>query len=241
MALSFEDVDMVFPDGTETLRGVNLTVAPGQLTSIVGPSGCGKTTLLRIAAGLETNTGGTVTIDRRNLGYVFQDSTLMEWRTVRRNVELLAELRGVPQQERRTRAEAAIRTVGLAGFEDHFPSELSGGMRMRASIARSLMMRPPVFLFDEPFSSVDEITRETLQSELIRVFLESGFAGLFVTHSITEAVFLSGRVLVMSPRPGRMVADISVPFAYPRSPAIRFEPEFAQLAGRVATELRDAR
>ena len=135
----------------------------------------------------------------------------------------------------------AIRTVGLEGFEHHHPHALSGGMRMRASIARSLTMHPPVFLFDEPFGALDEITREHLNDELISLFRAERFAGLFITHSIYEAVFLSTRVLVMSNRPGRIVADFDVPFEYPRAPELRFEPEFAELSGKVSAALRGGR
>ena len=238
VALSFRDVSMVFPDGTHALEGISFDVARGEFVTVVGPSGCGKSTLLRIASGLETETGGRVDIDRSNIGYVFQDATLMDWRTVQRNVELLGELHGVDKAERAERARAAIETVGLAGFEQHHPPALSGGMRMRASIARSLTMQPPVFLFDEPFGALDEITRERLNDELLELFRAERFAGLFITHSIYEAVFLSTRVLVMSNRPGRIVADVEVPFGYPRHHDLRFEPAFAELAGRVSADLR---
>ncbi len=239
-ALTFDGVDMVFPDGTHALAEVSFDIRPGEFVTVVGPSGCGKSTLLRIASGLETESGGAVQVDRSNIGFVFQDATLLDWRTVQDNVELFAELHDVPKDERADRALRAIETVGLAGFEGHYPQALSGGMRMRASIARSLMMEPPVFLFDEPFGALDEITREKLQTELIRLFMDNGFAGLFITHSITEAVYLSTRVLVMSSRPGRITADIEVPFDYPRSPELRFDPAFAELSGRVSRELRDA-
>jgi NitT/TauT family transport system ATP-binding protein len=158
-ALAFEDVGMVFPDGTHAVDTVTLRVEPGEFVTVVGPSGCGKSTLLKIASGLLEHTSGRVDVDRNHLGYVFQDATLLPWRTVRRNVELLAELRKMPADERRQRAQEAIEMVGLTGFEDHYPRSLSGGMRMRASLARTLTLRPPVFLFDEPFGAVDEITR----------------------------------------------------------------------------------
>ena len=141
-------------------------------------------------------------IDRDHLGYVFQDPTLLPWRTVRQNVELLAELRGLGRQERARLAQEAIDLVGLTGFESHYPKSLSGGMRMRCSLARTLTLRPPVFLFDEPFGAVDEITREHLNEQTLALFQVEGFAGLFITHSIAEAVFMSTRVIVMSPRPG---------------------------------------
>jgi NitT/TauT family transport system ATP-binding protein len=239
-ALSFEEVSMTFPDGTEALDPVSFDVRPGEFVTVVGPSGCGKSTLLRIASGLNTPTGGSVRVDRASLGYVFQDATLLQWRTVQRNVELLAELEGVGRAERRRRAERAIALVGLAGFESKYPKQLSGGMKMRASLARSLVLDPQVFLFDEPFGAVDEITRERLNDELTQLFSRQGFAGLFITHSISEAVFLSTRILVMSARPGRIVAEYRVPFAYPRPPDLRFDPAFARLSGEISHTLRGA-
>ena len=231
---------MVFPDGTHALRETTFEVRPGEFVTVVGPSGCGKSTLLRIAAGLTKATSGFVSVDPASLGYVFQDATLLQWRNVLRNVELLAELEKMPPIERRHRAADAIQLVGLTGFEQKYPKQLSGGMRMRASLARSLVLEPKVFLFDEPFGALDEITRERLNDELIGLFQRKGFAGLFITHSINEAVFLSTRVLVMSSRPGRIVGDFPVPFPYPRSPELRFEPEFAALCGEVSAQLRGA-
>jgi len=239
-ALSFDKVSMVFPDGTQALHETTFDVRAGEFVTIVGPSGCGKSTLLRIASGLTSATSGTVGVDRSSIGYVFQDATLLQWRTVQKNVELLAELESMPSGERRRRADDAIQLVGLAGFETKYPKQLSGGMKMRASLARSLVLEPKVFLFDEPFSAVDEITRERLNDEVITLFKRKGFAGLFITHSISEAVFLSTRVLVMSSRPGRIVGDFAVPFEYPRSPDLRFDPDFAVLCGKVSTELRGA-
>jgi NitT/TauT family transport system ATP-binding protein len=239
-SLGFTHVSMVFPDGTEALEDVSFTVRAGEFVTVVGPSGCGKSTLLRIASGLETNTAGSVAVNRRSLGYVFQDATLLPWRTVRRNIELLAELQGVARTQRAAATDSAIDLVGLRGFEDKYPRQLSGGMRMRASLARSLVLHPDVFLFDEPFGALDEITRERLNDELLRLFALEGFASLFITHSIAEAVFLSTRVLVMSTRPGRIVEDFAVPFAYPRHPDLRYEPAFAELSGEVSHALRGA-
>jgi NitT/TauT family transport system ATP-binding protein len=159
---------------------------------------------------------------------------------VRRNVELLAELEGMSASERRSRVDEAIGLVGLRGFEKKYPKQLSGGMKMRASLARSLVLDPDVFLFDEPFGALDEITREYLNDELLRLFQRKGFASLFITHSIAEAVFLSTRVLVMSARPGTIVGDFQVPFPYPRSPELRFDPDFALLSGEVSHALRGA-
>ncbi len=237
-ALAFDRIGMVFPDGTEALRDISFGVERGEFVTIVGPSGCGKSTLLKIASGLVTNTSGSVQVDRERIGYVFQDATLLQWRTVQANVELFAELHGLGKSERRRLASEAIELVGLSGFENHYPKSLSGGMKMRASLARTLTLRPPVFLFDEPFGAVDEITREHLNDETQQLFQREGFAGLFITHSISEAVFMSTRVLVMSARPGRIVAEFDVPFEYPRVPDLRFDPDFAHLAGEVSHALR---
>jgi len=239
-SLSFQDITMVFPDGTEALRDVSFDVHRGEFVTVVGPSGCGKSTLLKIASGLLTPTGGRVVVDRDHLGYVFQDATLLHWRTVRQNVELLPELHGIGRAERRRLAQEAIDLVGLTGFERHYPKSLSGGMKMRCSLARTLTLRPPVFLFDEPFGAVDEITREHLNEETQDLFQRERFAGLFITHSISEAVFMSTRVLVMSARPGRIVAEFHIPFGYPRRPELRFDPEFAEVSGKVSAELRGA-
>jgi NitT/TauT family transport system ATP-binding protein len=239
-ALGFDGVSMTFPDGTRAVDHTTFSVRPGEFVTVVGPSGCGKSTLLRIASGLTRATTGSVVVDRASLGYVFQDPTLLQWRTVEANVELFAELHKVDKAERRRLATEAIELVGLAGSEAKYPKQLSGGMRMRASLARSLVMRPKVFLFDEPFGALDELTRERLNDELLTLFQRQKFASLFITHSIYEAVFLSTRVLVMSPRPGRIVADIGVPFPYPRSPELRFDADFAELSGRVSAALRGA-
>lgn len=239
-ALSFEHVTKIFDDGTQAVGDATFTVNTGEFVTVVGPSGCGKSTLLRIASGLTDATSGTSTVAAGNLGYVFQDPTLMPWRTVQGNVELLCELHNVPKAERTLLAQEAIDLVGLSGFENHYPKTLSGGMRMRCSLARSLTLKPNVFLFDEPFGAIDEITRERLNEELMRLFLHEGFAGLFITHSIYEAVFLSTRVLVMSARPGRIVREFDVPFPYPRSPDLRYEPAFAALTGEINRTLREA-
>lgn len=237
-SLSFEHIGMIFPDGTEAVRDVSFTIRKGEFVTVVGPSGCGKSTLLKIASGLLEPTAGRVVVDRDRLGYVFQDATLLPWRTVKGNVELFAELHDMPKPERERLAEDAIQLVGLDGFQGHYPKSLSGGMKMRASLARTLTLKPPIFLFDEPFGAVDEITREHLNEETQQLFQREGFAGLFITHSISEAVFMSTRVLVMSARPGRIVAEFEVPFAYPRHPDLRFDPAFAELSGEVSRELR---
>ena len=239
-ALKFDNVSMTYPDGTFALDSTNFEVHPGEFVTIVGPSGCGKSTLQRIASGLSKPSTGTVTVDRDSLGYVFQDATLLQWRTVRKNIELLAELNGIPKEQRQAKAQETIDLVGLTGFESKYPKQLSGGMKMRASLARSLVLDPKLFLFDEPFGALDEITRERLNDELLSLFQRSGFASLFITHSIQEAVFLSTRVLVMSARPGKIVGDFAIPFEYPRSPELCFDPAFAELSGEVSHALRGA-
>ncbi|GCB46222.1 ATPase component of ABC-type nitrate/sulfonate/bicarbonate transport system [Streptomyces sp. NL15-2K] len=236
--LRFESVDKHFANGTTALTGLELSIAPGEFVAVVGPSGCGKSTLLRLASGLDTATGGTVHAPADSLGYVFQDPTLLPWRTVLANVELPAELTGTPKAERRERALDALRLVGLEGFEKQLPGQLSGGMRMRVSLARALMARPSLFLFDEPFGALDEMTRLRMQEELQRIYAETGFAALFITHSVTEAVFLSGRVVVMSARPGRITASFDVPFPHPRPAELRYDPEFGRIAGEVSAALR---
>ncbi|HEV7623260.1 MAG TPA: ABC transporter ATP-binding protein [Amnibacterium sp.] len=237
--LDFADVAMRFDTGTVALEGVDLAVRRGEFVTVVGPSGCGKSTLLRIASGLETATAGTVSVSTKRIGYVFQDATLLPWRSVQRNVELLAELHGESADERRRKAAAAIELVGLTGFETSLPKQLSGGMRMRTSLARSLTLDPELFLFDEPFGALDEITRERLNDELLRLFTEQQFAGLFITHSVSEAVYLSTRVVVMSGRPGRIVKTFDVPFPMPRDPDIRYSAEFGELVGEVSHALRE--
>jgi NitT/TauT family transport system ATP-binding protein len=237
--LTFSGVGKTFPDGTVALDGVDFRVPAGEFVSVVGPSGCGKSTLLRIASGLSPATGGRVSVQTGKIGYVFQDPTLLPWRTVQANVELFGELRGLPKEDRRRRAEDAIKLVGLTEFAGHRPRALSGGMRMRVSLARSLTLQPELFLFDEPFGALDEITRQRLNDELLGLYLTQRFTALFVTHSVMEAVFMSTRVLVMSSRPGRILEDFAAPFEYPRSPRLRFDERFARLAGQVSARLRE--
>jgi NitT/TauT family transport system ATP-binding protein len=237
-SIRFERVSVTYRDGTHALEAVSLQVRIGEFVSLVGPSGCGKSTLLRLVAGFQAPSAGTVSKSGEALGYVFQDATLLPWRSVIDNVELPGQLLGIDPLVRREHALAAIRRVGLSGFERHRPAELSGGMRMRASIARALTLQPKIFLFDEPFGALDEITRERLNEELGAFFVAEPFAGLFVTHSVPESVFLSSRVVVLSARPGRIVAEVEVPFAFPRRPELRYSPEFAEIAGRVSKALR---
>jgi NitT/TauT family transport system ATP-binding protein len=238
--ISFNGVSKVFPDGTHAVDNVSFAIDSGEFLSIIGPSGCGKSTLLKLASGLMPISGGTIDVDKGSIGYVFQDATLLPFRTVQRNVELFAELHKLPKDQVAKLAQEAIELVGLKGFEKKYPKSLSGGMKMRASLARSLTLNPKVFMFDEPFGAIDEITRDRLNTELMQLFVRNQFAGLFITHSISEAVYLSTKVLVMSARPGRIIASYDVPFAYPRTQDIRFTPEFARLTGLVNQSLIEA-
>lgn len=238
--VSFADTGMTFDGGTTALTGVSVDVRPGEFISVVGPSGCGKSTLLRLASGLETATDGVMTTSTDRIAYVFQDATLLPWRSVKDNVLLLGELDHLPKAEQEKRCTEALETVGLTGFEDHLPHQLSGGMKMRVSLARALTIEPELFLFDEPFAALDEITRERLGVELTQLFAEKGFGGLFITHSVSEAVFISTQVAVMSGRPGTIVDVVDVPFDFPRSPELRFTPEFTAIAERVSTSLMAA-
>ncbi|MET7391696.1 ABC transporter ATP-binding protein [Streptomyces sp. NPDC005529] len=237
--LRFDHATKTFGTGVTALSEVNLHLSPGDFVTVVGPSGCGKTTLLRLASGLTPPTSGSVLCDTDKVAYVFQDPVLLAWRTVVKNVELFSELHRVDSTARRRRASEALALVGLSGVEQYLPSQLSGGMRMRVSVARALMLDPRIFLFDEPFGAVDEITRQHLQEELQRLFLSQNFTGLFITHSISEAVFLSTRVAVMSPGPGRVIKEIAVPLPLPRPPETRFHDDFARICAQVSSALKE--
>jgi NitT/TauT family transport system ATP-binding protein len=237
-AVRFDGVSLTFPNGTHAVDSVSFSVKRGEFVALLGASGSGKSTLLRLAAGFETPSHGTLRTNGESIAYVFQDATLLPWRNVLRNVQLPGDIAGLAPEVSLERARAAIRRVGLLGFEGHKTAELSGGMRMRVSIARSLPIEPRLFLFDEPFGALDDITRERLNEELVSMFVADPFAGLFVTHSVPESVFLSSRVIVLSPRPGRIADEIEVPFPYPRTPELRYSTEFAEVAGRVSVALR---
>lgn len=232
--LAFSQMCLTFPDGTETVRNVDLEVRQGEFVSLIGPSGCGKSTLLRIASGLLEPTSGEVNCDRGDIGYVFQDPTLLPWRTVEQNVQLFAELHGLPKNERASRTAEVLDLVGLTGSEAKFPKALSGGMRSRVSMARSLLLHPSLFLFDEPFAAIDEINRERLNDSLIELFGIEKFAGVFVTHSIAEACFLASRVVVMTSRPAQVSAIVDVPFPYPRTAELRFDKDFVEITRRIS-------
>ena len=245
------DVSLTFEtsDGpVKALSGVDLKVARGEFVSFIGPSGCGKTTFLRAVADLEQPTGGVLRVnglsprearEKRAYGYVFQAPALYPWRTVASNIALPLEIMGVPKAERATRVERGLELVNLAGFGKKFPWQLSGGMQQRASIARALSFDPDLLLMDEPFGALDEIVRDMLNEQLLRLWEKTGKTALFVTHSIPEAVFLSTRIVVMSPRPGRIHDVIDCNFPRDRTLDIRETPEFLEVANRVRHGLRE--
>jgi NitT/TauT family transport system ATP-binding protein len=222
--------------GIPALNGVSLSVEQGDFVSVIGPSGCGKSTLLRIVDGLIKPDQGRVLVDGRvvdrpgpDRAMVFQYFGLYPWRSVLRNVEFGLELKGISSRQRREIALTNIAQVGLRGFEHHFPHELSGGMRQRVGFARALSLNPEIILMDEPFSSVDEQTRELLQEQLLELWRETQKTVLFVTHSIDEAVYMANRVVVMAARPGRIVEDIKVDLPRPRTGSVRMQPRFGEI------------
>lgn len=231
---------VVYASGTVALDDVSMTLRPRELVAVVGPSGCGKSTLLRLLAGLMAPSRGAITVPSGGLGIVFQQPTLLPWRTVLMNVVLPLELAGTPAGTCTARALATLARVGLGDFARAYPRELSGGMRMRAALARAIVTSPDVLLLDEPFSSLDELTREQLAEEMSTLRGLEGFAAVLVTHSVAEAVFLADRVLVMSARPGRIVAEVAVPFGRGRPAELRADPAFARLTGQVSRTLRSA-
>ena len=220
-------------DQVQALAEVNLDIATGEFISIVGPSGCGKSTLLRIIASLVPSEGN---VTKPNKGaFVFQDSALLPWRTVQKNVELLMELEGII--DKKQKAKTALAQVGLTGFEKSYPHQLSGGMKMRLSLARSLVLDPEYILLDEPLSAVDELTREVLQEEINEMWIRDKFTAVLVTHNVAEAVYLSNRVIVMSKRPGRITHVVDIPFKK-RTPDIRSTPQFSKLVNEISAKLR---
>jgi NitT/TauT family transport system ATP-binding protein len=222
------------------LSDISLSVREREFVTVVGPSGCGKTTLLKILAGLVPLTSGTVGVDgrpvaapRRDIGIVFQNPVLLPWRTVMENVLLPAEVQGIPLDAARRRARDLLKMVGLADFEDKYPMELSGGMQQRAAISRALVSDPRLLLMDEPFGALDAMTREQMNLDLQRIWRESGKTVLLITHSIPEAVFLGDRVVVMTPRPGRIARIVEVPLARPRPLDAMGDPVFGQLTSDI--------
>ncbi len=252
-AIEAEDLRLTFAaaDGpVRALDDVSLTVGKGDFVSFIGPSGCGKTTFLRCVAALERPTGGRLSVNgmtpdearrERAYGYVFQSAALYPWRTIGRNVSLPLEIMGFSKAERSERVARVLELVELSGFEGRYPWQLSGGMRQRASIARALAFDADILLMDEPFGALDEIVRDHLNDQLLELWTRTGKTICFVTHSIPEAVYLSTRIVVMSPRPGRITDVIANPLPHPRPLGVRDTPEFLEVARRVRAGLRAGR
>jgi NitT/TauT family transport system ATP-binding protein len=244
-AVSIKSVSKRFKGGTTALQDIDLEIEHGEFISLIGPSGCGKSTLLRVIGDLIPPSTGEVTVNGKpapqarrdhDYGIVFQDAVLFDWRTVAKNIALPLELAGWDRDKRKQRVAEMLDLVELKGFEEHHPWQLSGGMQQRVSIARALSFDPALLLMDEPFGALDEMTRERLNAELLRIWEASGSTVVFVTHSIAEAVFLSTRVVVMSPRPGQISKVISIDLPQPRTAATREDARFFELA----TEVREA-
>ena len=240
--VSIQGLTKSFRTGVTALQDIDLEIAPGEFVSLIGPSGCGKSTLLRIVGDLIQPSSGTLAVNGKSAhqarldhdyGIVFQDAVLYDWRTVARNVALPLELLGWDRARRRQRVDEMLDLVELTGFESSRPWQLSGGMQQRVSIARALSFDPALLLMDEPFGALDEMTRERLNMELLRIWEKSGSTVVFVTHSIPEAVFLSTRVVVMSARPGRIADTVEVDLPQPRTGATREEPRFFELVTAV--------
>jgi NitT/TauT family transport system ATP-binding protein len=234
-----DGVSKTFANGVRALHDISLEVIEGEFLSLLGPSGCGKSTLLRMIAGLASPSAGRIErpSGRHETSFVFQEPTLMPWATALANVELPLRLANVARPARQARAAEALAGVGLAGFENSYPRELSGGMKMRVSIARALVTEPRLLLMDEPFAALDEISRHKLNGDLLALWQRRRFTAVFVTHSVFESVFLSQRIAVMSPRPGRMMAIEPIAASYPRDEQFRTSADYAALCRKVSTEL----
>jgi NitT/TauT family transport system ATP-binding protein len=245
-AVMINGVSKQFKGGTVALEDIDVEIEQGEFVSLIGPSGCGKSTLLRIIGDLIQPSAGNVTVNGKparqarrdhDYGIVFQDAVLYDWRTVARNIALPLELAGWPREQRAGRVAEMLDLVELRGFGEHHPWQLSGGMQQRVAIARALSFDPALLLMDEPFGALDEMTRERLNAELLRIWQASGSTVVFVTHSIPEAVFLSTRVVVMSARPGRIAGIVEVDLPQPRTGRAREEPRFFELVTEVRERL----
>jgi NitT/TauT family transport system ATP-binding protein len=249
-AVAARGVGMVFGRGSESveaLKDIELTLSPGDFASLIGPSGCGKSTLLRLIGDLATPSTGELSINGktpeqarldRDYGIVFQSATLLDWRTVEKNVELPLEIMGFDAGARAAKAQEMLALVQLERFAGHYPWQLSGGMQQRVAIARALAFKPSLLLMDEPFGALDEMTRELMQQEVLRIWEETETTVIFVTHSIPEAVFLSTRVLVMSPRPGRISDELTIDLGLKRDVDTRETPRYFELITQVREALR---
>jgi NitT/TauT family transport system ATP-binding protein len=245
--IELEDVTKSYGTGRVALQSVGLKILKGEFVSIIGPSGCGKSTVLKLISGLTPPSAGTIRVDgmtpqnaRETISFIFQDATLLPWRTVTRNVGLGLELEHVATKRRAETVAALLRMVGLEDVADAYPRELSGGMKMRVSIARALATNPRLLLMDEPFAALDEMTRDRMNEELLRLRAEARWTGVFVTHSVAEAVFLSTRIVVLAPHPGRVHAVLPVELPYPRAASLRERPEFEALVAHASHVLREA-
>jgi NitT/TauT family transport system ATP-binding protein len=242
-----ERVGKTFANGVVALSGLDLAIGEHEFLSLLGPSGCGKSTALRLIAGLGQVSAGRILwasgnhrATRRDIGFVFQEPTLMPWASVWGNVHLPLRLERVARREATPKVEAALAMVGLTGFEAAYPRELSGGMKMRVSIARALITEPRILLMDEPFAALDEITRFRLNDDLLRLWQSESWTVVFVTHSVYESVYLSNRIAVMAPRPGRVVSEIEVAAPYPRGEAFRTSQPYNDTCRRVSAKLHEA-
>ncbi|HYC72696.1 MAG TPA: ABC transporter ATP-binding protein [Opitutaceae bacterium] len=242
--VKFSGVTKRYGDGPVVLAPLDLAVGRGDFVTLIGPSGCGKSTVLKLVSGLSPATGGEVRVlgatpraARDRQAFIFQDATLLPWLTVRRNAELMLRLRGVPAAARAAKAATLLDLVGLGAARDYFPRQLSGGMRMRVSLARALSVAPELLLLDEPFGALDEMTRHRLNEELLALRETAPFTAIFVTHSVAEAVFLSNRILVMSAHPGRVAAEHRVDFPFPRRAGLRGERAFQEKVNEVTAAL----
>jgi len=239
--VALRGVDKVYSTGVVALKGLDLAIREGEFVSLLGPSGCGKSTVLRLIAGLGDTSSGSIEWSsvRHEIGFVFQDPTLMPWATVANNIYLPLRVRGVSRADARPKIEQAMEQVGLAGFGDSYPRELSGGMRMRVSIARALVAEPKILLMDEPFAALDEITRFKLNDDLMALWASQHWTVVFVTHSVFESVYLSTRIVVMSARPGRVSAEVTLDKSTP-DPAFRTSAAYAEQCRSVSARLAEA-
>ncbi|MBM2712102.1 ABC transporter ATP-binding protein [Mesorhizobium caraganae] len=244
MLLALRHVGKVFSNGVTALSDVDLTIREGDFLSLLGPSGCGKSTALRLIAGLSTPTSGVLdwrgSIDRANIGFVFQEPTLLPWANVFDNVWLPLRLKGISRAKAAPAVTEMLARVHLTGFENAVPRELSGGMKMRVSIARAMVTKPRILLMDEPFAALDEITRFKLNNDLLELWQDERFTVVFVTHSVFESVFLSNRVVVMAARPGRVHAELAIDAPYPRDEVFRTSPDYAALCRQASDILVNA-
>jgi NitT/TauT family transport system ATP-binding protein len=242
--VALSDVSKRYGNST-VLQQIDLSIAKGEFVSLIGPSGCGKSTLLKLISGLTNPSGGNIVVDgvtpviaRKSISYIFQDATLLPWRTVSRNVGLGLELEHVNREARKQKVQSLIELVGLTHVASSYPRQLSGGMKMRVSVARALATTPRLLLMDEPFGALDEMTRDRLNEELLRLRAEQNWTAVFVTHSVAEAVFLSTRIVVLAPTPGRIAQQIAIDLPFPRTRVTRESPQFESFVTEVSRALR---